>query len=665
MTNTTPNDLKTGRFLGFRLGFVLSFAIAAIAVAPTSIVLADRSPPPSLSESRTLNYPVEGEHSVYGAFTGTVSATFSGKRADVTQTMHFADGRSESVSISGRVRGNRVMGRTSTREARGAIQVLQGQAASGARRSQVLKVEFNEQSVQTRLLEGQRRRECLTASASGDLQPEPVDQGLEDEAKEVFHHQTQGLNLVPTGWFRALEQAGNDAMFNEPDHMAGFGFLGDEGSEFPVGFAIQGDYIGLNCSACHTAEIKVFGEPIRIEGGRGNVDLGMFRSALGQSLGATAQTPEKFQRFAARVLTGQGAPVNAEGMQAVGAAVKGYLLKAKARAEVSAQLTPVESGPGRVDAYGAGFNAIFGPLSKSNYRPMDAPTRLPHLWGTGDFMWVQFNGGIRSPLARNLIASVAAGATLPILDENGELLPEAERYKSSSRATDLVALEGAMVQIGAPAYPGYIDQGAAKRGARIYTNSCASCHDAGQWTSSDGLYSERLLELPMIPLETIGTDPNNALAFQRTFDGSALGIGTQPMAAGLKFISDQILAKQGAETSGPNEIRALSAYRARPLDGIWAAAPYLHNGSVLTLDELLGPPAERRSSFKLSTQPELDSERLGLIEPAEGFEFDTSQTGNSNAGHEFRKAPEGTKGVIGRALSEQDRSDLIEFLKTL
>jgi cytochrome c2 len=660
---------KPSQLLGYRSGFALSFAIAALAAFPSSLAFAQDAQAEAASEKRTLSFAIEGEHRIRGEFTGTLTATFGGEHARVTQTMQFADGNSESVTVSGPVRDDRLRGRVSTRETGGAVQALQGLDSAKRERWQTLEVSFGEGTVDTRLLKGTRddlRDEALTAAAGGELVVESPDQGLEGDAKETFHHRTQGVNLLPAGWFRALEQAGSEAMFNEPDHMAGFGFLPDEGSEFPIGFALQGEYIGLNCSACHTAEIQVHGQPVRIEGGRGNVDLGMFRSALGQALGVTAQTPDKFQRFAARVLTEQGAPVDPAGMQALGGAVKQYLMKVKARSEVTAQLTRVVNGPGRVDAYGSGYNAIFGPLSPKNLRPIDAPVRLPHLWGTNDFAWVQYNGGIRLPLARNLIASVAAGATLPILDAEGKLLPEEQRYESSSRATDLEALESAMAQIGAPKYPGYVDPEAAKRGAALYRKNCASCHDGGRWTSiQQGPYSERLLDLRMFPVERIGTDPNNARAFQRTFDGSALGLGTAPMAEGLAFISNQILAKQGFQPSRPNDLRAPSAYRARPLDGIWAAAPYLHNGSVLTLDELLGPPAARRKSFKLSTRPVFDAERVGFVEPAEGFEYDTTQPGNSNAGHEFRRARPGTPGVVGPALSEQKRSDLIEFLKTL
>jgi hypothetical protein len=267
-------------------------------------------------------------------------------------------------------------------------------------------------------------------------------------------------------------------------------------------------------------------------------------------------------------------------------------------------------------------------------------------------------------LARNLIASVAAGAKLEILDENGDLLPEADRYMSSSRAADLESLESAMEGIGAPKWPGYIDAAASKRGGKLYQENCTSCHDGARWVAGSR-YGERLKELPLFPLETIGTDPNNARSFARTVDASAIGLGTVTVPEGLAFISSQILNKQGATPSRSNDLRAPQAYRARPLDGIWAAAPYLHNGSVLSINELLGPVSERRTSFKLSVQPELDAKVLGFVEPAEGFEFDTTQTGNSNAGHEFRDAPANTKGVIGRALTEQERSDLIEYLKTL
>ncbi len=115
----------------------------------------------------------------------------------------------------------------------------------------------------------------------------------------------------------------------------------------------------------------------------------------------------------------------------------------------------------------------------------------------------------------------------------------------------------------------------------------------------------------------------------------------------------------------PNRWRAPLAYKARELNGIWATAPYLHNGSVPSLYELL-LPAERRSRRFYVGSAEFDPRRVGLrVESFQGgFEFVTDIPGNSNAGHEYRDGPRGN-GVIGPALTEQERWDLLEYLKTL
>jgi len=114
-------------------------------------------------------------------------------------------------------------------------------------------------------------------------------------------------------------------------------------------------------------------------------------------------------------------------------------------------------------------------------------------------------------------------------------------------------------------------------------------------------------------------------------------------------------------------------YRARPLDGVWATAPYLHNGSVPTLRAMLTPQKDRPSKFCVGSR-QFDPAAVGLkidVPPcATGLtEIDTSELGNSNAGHSFegmqadiRKLP---PGVIGRALTDGERDDLVEYLKTL
>src|SRR5262249_26614005 len=107
----------------------------------------------------------------------------------------------------------------------------------------------------------------------------------------------------------------------------------------------------------------------------------------------------------------------------------------------------------------------------------------------------------------------------------------------------------------------------------------------------------------------------------------------------------------------PNANRG--AYEARVLQGIWAAAPYLHNGSVPTLAELLKPPAQRTSQFNLGSKYEV--EKVGLAATQGDSSTTRSVTdcndlnsGNSRCGHDF-----------GTALSDQDKKALLEYLKTL
>ena len=117
-------------------------------------------------------------------------------------------------------------------------------------------------------------------------------------------------------------------------------------------------------------------------------------------------------------------------------------------------------------------------------------------------------------------------------------------------------------------------------------------------------------------------------------------------------------------------------YRARPLDGVWATAPYLHNGSVPTLTDMLVPQDKRPKKFCVGSR-EFDPVHVGLVRKtnesdpcAAGLtDFDVSPLGNSNRGHSFegketnvRKLP---AGVVGPELSDDDRRSLVEYLKTL
>jgi hypothetical protein len=140
--------------------------------------------------------------------------------------------------------------------------------------------------------------------------------------------------------------------------------------------------------------------------------------------------------------------------------------------------------------------------------------------------------------------------------------------------------------------------------------------------------------------------------------------------------------KPQGDAKGAPDLAELS-YRARPLNGVWATAPYLHNGSVPSLWWMLKPAAERPKQFCMGFR-DFDPQQVGFhVEANEGPKCKDGETlfsatnpdgstihGNSNLGHSLEAPPtegpnEHKKGVIGRLLSDEERKDVIEYLKTL
>jgi len=187
-----------------------------------------------------------------------------------------------------------------------------------------------------------------------------------------------------------------------------------------------------------------------------------------------------------------------------------------------------------------------------------------------------------------------------------------------------------------PAYPGPVDPTLAQRGRLLYMRDCASCHGIGD------SYPERV-----IPLDEVGTDPVRVDDMPRTFK---------------LHLGEGWFGHYGETPLFPDS----GGYVAQPLDGIWATAPYLHNGSVPTMWHLLTP--SERPAIWTRSDAGYDHERLGvetivveqmpegLSDPAERRRYyQTDQRGFGNRGHAY--PPSG--------LSETDKRALIEFLKTL
>ncbi len=237
---------------------------------------------------------------------------------------------------------------------------------------------------------------------------------------------------------------------------------------------------------------------------------------------------------------------------------------------------------------------------------------------------------------------------------------------------------------------------------------CARCHapvfePSGAWPTTEStyapqtataaasnLYDQKFLQLPLYRQEVMDTDPDDAKQFAErlvhtTFLQSLfknvkppdkpelVGIGTA-LSVTITGILNRWFEENDVsgdcrlimEGHRQNLFRAPLGYPARPLDGYWATGPFLHNGSVRTMYELLSPVSERAKTFWIGSR-EFDPVHLGFEnENIEGaFLYDTSKRGNSNRGHEFQNAAPGTKGVIGPYLSPNDRLAIIEYLKVM
>ncbi|MGE8098992.1 di-heme-cytochrome C peroxidase [Pseudomonas fluorescens] len=543
--------------------------------------------------------------------------------------------------------------------------------------------------------------------------------------RQTYYFTPQGTQVkgLRYNWFTALELPFSEQRFAAPEYLARFGFLVDPAQKatpnnpgnLPVGFArhqnpgSKEEFLDVTCAACHTGELRFKGQAIRIDGGSAQHVLpssvptlrgGSFGQALVASLASTYYNPWKFERFARNVLGQDYDAQHSQLRQDFKTSLDTFLRAAWN--DTHRGLYPTEEGPGRTDAFGRIANATFGDaISPNNYRVANAPVDYPQLWDIWSFDWVQWNGSAQQPMARNIGEALGVGATLNFFDAAGQPLKGDDRYPSSVRVRDLQLIEETLKRLKPPAWPeallGSIDKPLAAKGRTLFAENCAGCH-VPNVTVTNGRPEQKL---KMLPVDVIGTDPGaaNNIADHR-FDLSALkwdlaelaklDVKLHPTPAGPLDLNKLSVAKGLAYVTAfvenrayrdanvtteerpamdgfglPIGVRELRAYKARPLAGVWATPPFLHNGSVPNIYLLLSPQDERATTFYKGTF-EYDPQHLGYRTEAfsNGFEFDTRITGNHNGGHEFRAGERGN-GVIGRLLQPQERWALLEYLKVL
>jgi hypothetical protein len=258
---------------------------------------------------------------------------------------------------------------------------------------------------------------------------------------------------------------------------------------------------------------------------------------------------------------------------------------------------------------------------------------VPAWWLLRKKKTMYYTGGGDARSVRSLMQFMLSPLTLPsTFDREEPAFRDIQAYLLSLRP---------------PKYPFPIDRTLAGTGEKVFTQTCARCH---------GTYGENwTYPNKIVPLAEIGTDPNR-------YEGLSAALGAH-------YNRSWFTRENRGWLADDYKARVTVGYQAPPLDGIWATAPYFHNGSVPTVYEVLNSKSRpRRFARSYRTEVEAyDPHKLGwkiqvLDRPPDAglpaYErrkiYDTTLPGRNNGGHTF-----------GDELTGAERMAVIEYLKTL
>ena len=275
-----------------------------------------------------------------------------------------------------------------------------------------------------------------------------------------------------------------------------------------------------------------------------------------------------------------------------------------------------------------------------------APVSVPPWWRMKKKHAMFWMGEGRGDHARIMMAaSILCSDSIEELDEIDAYAPDVRAFIDSLEP---------------PAWPFELDGALAARGEALFGRHCSGCHGRYDGAAgpppdpaTDGPTDPRLYPNLLVPLEVIGTDPT---LVEHAYSEAGLSY--------TDWFNRSWYGREGLAAAGPG-------YVAPPLDGIWATAPYGHNGSVPNLTAWLDStarPTYWRRIPETSADPEgfdaadvgwrheaLGTGQDGVADPvARARIYDTTQPGHDNGGHTF-----------GDALTDAERAAVVEYLKTL
>jgi hypothetical protein len=431
--------------------------------------------------------------------------------------------------------------------------------------------------------------------------------------EDHYKHGAIGLgsdSRVPYWIWKVLPEMFADKLPG-PGGWASLGMIYEEGQALPIGFAkrhIGYDSVEATCSLCHTGVFRrtadskpevLLGSPAH------TLDLQGFQNFLYGCAADPRFTPDNIMAAIAKL----------HQFSWTEALVYRYLIipgvqegLAKQKTAYAWQLSRPQQGRGRTDTFNPTKFNVFHMPDDGTIGTVD----LPQVWNQQPRvgMNLHWDGNNNNITERNFAAAMAIGAT-----------PKTVILDSFKRVTDfLLALKP-------PAYPFPIQQDAAARGKITYDRECAQCHAFGAANTGQ-----------VTAIDAIGTDRHRLDSFTVSLVDKFHSIDSPP------FVFDAY--------------RKTNGYANVPIDGIWARAPYLHNGSIPNLWALLQPESGRPQAFYRGYDV-YDPKNVGFISDGTearqvGFRVDTGVPGNGNQGHAY-----------GVNLKDSDKWDLIEYLKTL